>query len=195
LRSPKEILEFQDPHSFESWLEAHHSQAAGIWILIAKKGSPRQTLSYAEALDCALCYGWIDGQKAKHDAESWLQYFTRRKKNSIWSQVNKANVERLVLEGRMKESGAAAVEEAKRSGQWDSAYQAISSRELPAELEQALARSRKARLFFEGLDSQNRYAFVFRVATAKKEETRLKRVDEFIRMMEHGEMFYPRKGS
>jgi len=189
----RDIVSFSTPAEFELWLEAHHGQATGIWILIAKKGSERPSISYKEALDCALCYGWIDGQKDRRDESSWLQHFSRRKRGSIWSQVNKKNVERLIEEGRMRAPGLAAIEEARRSGEWEAAYQATASRDIPPELEAALAKSRKARAFFETLNSQNRYAFVFRVSTAKKAETKQRRVEEFIRMMENGEVFYPKK--
>jgi len=188
----KEILAFTTPAEFETWLSAHHGLSAGVWLVISKKSSGRISITYAEALDRALCYGWIDGQKTKHDEGSWLQYFTRRKKTSLWSQVNKENVARLVLENRMREPGLAAIEEAKKSGQWDAAYQPTRSREIPPELEQALLASPKAQQFFDTLNSQNRFAFVFRVLTAKKPETKIKRVQEFIRMMEAGEVFYPK---
>jgi uncharacterized protein YdeI (YjbR/CyaY-like superfamily) len=193
LRLEREIISFQRASDFEFWLEAHHTQATGIWIQIMKKGSGLPSITYQQALECALCFGWIDGQKAKQDGNSWLQYFSKRKKNSIWSQVNRKNSERLILEGRMQSPGAAAIEEAKRSGAWDAAYQPTRSREIPVELDEALAKSKKARDFFEALDSHNRFAFVFRVSTARKEETRLKRVNEYIRMMENREVFYPKK--
>ncbi len=187
----REIISFEQASDFEAWLADHHTQTTGIWICIAKKGSAQQSVTYAEALDCALCYGWIDGQKAKYDEVSWLQYFTKRKKNSIWSQVNQKNVERLIAEGRMQASGLEAIEQAKLSGQWDKAYQPVSSREIPEDLARALAQNSKAKDFFDSLGSQNRFAFVFRLSTAKRAETRLKRLNEYIRMMENGEVFYP----
>lgn len=189
----REIISFANPAEFEAWLKENHTRTSGIWILHAKKGSERPSITYAEAVQCALCFGWIDGQKAKYDEQSWLQYFVKRKKNSIWSQINQKHVERLILEGRIQAPGLEAVEEAKRSGQWAAAYQPVSSREIPAELAKALADSPKAKAFFETLNSQNRFAFVFRVSSPKKEETRLKKVAECIRMLENGEMFYPQK--
>lgn len=186
------ILSFEDSGDFEAWLKENHAQPTGIWLQIAKKGSGRSSITYAQALDVALCYGWIDGQKAKLDEGSWLQHFSRRKPKSLWSQVNQKNVERLTGEGRMQAPGVAAIEAAQQSGQWAAAYQPTRSREIPPELEQALSLSPQARAFFDTLGSQNRFAFVFRVSTAKKAETRAKRVQEFIRMMENGEVFYPR---
>lgn len=189
----RETVSFDNAAQFESWLKQHHAQSPGIWLLIAKKGSNRKSITYPDALDSALCYGWIDGQKAKHDESSWLQYFTKRKKNSVWSQINQQHVERLIKMGRMQPSGLAAIEEAKRTGQWEAAYQPVSSREIPEEFAQALAKSSKAKTFFDSLNSQNRFAFIFRVSTAKRPETRQKRIIEFIRMLENGEVFYPAK--
>lgn len=187
------ILSFPGPEEFQAWLEENHSSAPGVWLRIAKKGSEERSITYPEALEWALCYGWIDGQKVKHDDASWLQSFSRRKSNSLWSQVNQGHVARLTVEGRMRPSGFAAVEAAKQSGRWDSAYQPTRSREIPSELAEALASSPKAREFFETLGSQNRFAFVFRSSSTKKAETRIKRAQEFVRMMERGEVFYPKK--
>jgi len=188
----REVIFFENQAQFELWLHDNHAQTTGIWILITKKGSERNSITYREALDSALCFGWIDGQKTKNDEHSWLQYFAKRKKKSLWSQVNQKNVERLMLEDRMRPQGLEAIDEAKRSGQWDAAYQPTRSREIPPELAMALEKHKKAKEFFETLNSQNRFAFVFRVITAKKEETKLRRVAEFIRMMENGEVFYPK---
>jgi uncharacterized protein YdeI (YjbR/CyaY-like superfamily) len=185
------VLAFANPSEFETWLEENHEQASGVWLRLAKKGAGQASVTYAQALDAALCYGWIDGQKARLDEQAWLQYFARRKATSLWSQVNRGHIERLTVEGRMRPAGLAAVEAAKVSGQWQAAYQPTRSRELPPELEEALALSPRARAFFDTLTSQNRFAFVFRTATAKKPETRLRRVKEFIRMLENGEVFYP----
>ena len=187
------IVSFASPSAFTSWLEEHHAQPTGVWLLIEKKDSSRRSIDYREALDCALCFGWIDGQKAKNDESSWLQSFSKRRKNSLWSQVNQKHVERLITEGRMQPPGLAAIGEAKASGQWDNAYQPTRSREVPPDLEKALGQSPRAKAFFETLDSQNRFAFVFRSTNAKKPETRAKRVEEFVRMMENGEVFYPKK--
>ena len=191
----RELAFFETTSAFELWLAEHHTQTTGIWIRIAKKNSAQRSITYAEALDCALCWGWIDGQKAKKDEDSWIQYFAKRKKKSLWSQVNQKNVERLAAEGRMKTPGAEAIEEAKRSGQWDAAYQPTRSRNVPEDLAKALSENKKAKEFFESLGSQNRFAFVFRLTTAKKPETRLKRLNEYLGMLERGEVFYPKKAS
>ena len=187
------IVSFANPREFESWLETNHTQPTGIWLLIAKKGSGKTSITYAQALDEALCYGWIDGQKAKHDEGTWIQYFTRRKKNSLWSQVNQKHVERLISQGKMRPPGIAAIEEAKLSGQWDAAYQPTRSREVPAELAEALAQHPQAQAFFETLDSQNRFAFVFRISTPKNPETRRNKAAQFVQMLENQEVFYPKK--
>ena len=146
-KKKQDIVVFEKGADFEEWLNEHHSQETGIWVLIAKKGTDRRSITYAEALDCALCYGWIDGQKAQYDEMSWLQYFTKRKKNSLWSQINRENVKRLAELGRMKRPGELAIEAAKISGQWDSAYQPIKSRTIPQDFEEALNLNKKANDF------------------------------------------------
>jgi len=191
----RDIIPFKESAEFEAWLEDHHSQDSGIWIQIAKKGSGEESITYAQALDCALCYGWIDGQKAKLDDKYWLQYFTKRKKNSIWSQINRENVKRLIDSGRMRPPGESAIEEAKRSGQWEAAYQSVKSREIPEDFAKALNLNTRAKEFFETLGSQNRLAFVFRITTAKRPETRQRRIGEFIRMLENGDVFHSGKKS
>ena len=187
----KDIFSFSAALKFEMWLEENFNRGKGIWMTMAKRGSTRTNISYAEALDSALCFGWIDGQKGKGDEQTWLQYFCRRKANSVWSQTNKGNVKRLIRENRMRQPGYNAIEEAKLSGAWDSAYQPIRSRGIPPELATALDRSKKAKEFFETLSSQNRFAFVYRIQTAKKKETRERKAEEYVRMMERGEKFHP----
>ncbi|MGO8693886.1 MAG: YdeI/OmpD-associated family protein [Rectinemataceae bacterium] len=189
----KEVFSFPSALEFETWLEENFNRERGIWMAMSKKGSTGTIVSYVEALDSALCFGWIDGQKGKGDGQTWLQYFCRRKPNSVWSQTNKESVERLIREGRMRQPGHKAIEEAKLSGAWDSAYQPIRSREIPPELATALDGNKKAKEFFETLSSQNRFAFVFRIQTAKKKETRERKAAEFVRMMERGEVFHPLK--
>ncbi|NNM66423.1 MAG: bacteriocin-protection protein [Spirochaetales bacterium] len=189
------IMSFETAADFEAWLEAHETQATGIWLLISKKGAEKKSISYAEALECALCFGWIDGQKAKQDESNWLQYFSKRKKNSLWSQVNRDKANKLLELGRLRASGKSALEEAKKSGRWDAAYQPMKSREIPQDLERALNSNQRAKDFFESLSSQNRFSFVFRIATAKKPEIREKKLKEFLRMLENGEVFHPQKKS
>ena len=189
----REIAFFMTEADFEVWLEQNYEQENGIWLRIAKKSATQQSITYTEALDTALCYGWIDGQKAKYDEQSWLQYFCKRKTRSLWSQVNQENIARLTQEGRLKAPGLAAVEQAKLSGQWDSAYQSMSSRDVPEDFEQSLVQSPKAKEFFESLGSQNRFALIFRLSTTKKEETRRKKIAQFIEMLERGQVFHPLK--
>jgi uncharacterized protein YdeI (YjbR/CyaY-like superfamily) len=187
------IVAFETIVDFENWLKINHTQNFGVWIKIAKKESGKNSITYAEALDCALCFGWIDGQKSKLDDKYWLQYFTKRKKNSIWSQINREKIGRLIESGKMQKPGEIAIEDAKNSGQWDSAYQSMKNRSIPEDFEKALNGNKKAKDFFESLGSQNRFAFVFRISTAKKHETRQNRINESISMLEKGEVFYPKK--
>jgi len=185
------IVAFADPAAFEAWLEQHHTQTNGVWLQIAKKGYG-PSVTYAQALDAALCWGWIDGQKASHDETSFLQYFCPRRKGSVWSQINQGHVARLTEEGRLRRPGLAAIEEAKRTGQWDRAYQPARSQDLPPALAQALDENPRAHAFFDTLDRQNRFAFIFRCTTPQKEETRQRKVEEAVRMLEAGEVFYPK---
>jgi len=188
-----ELLEFSSAAAFETWLEVHGETSPTVGLVIAKKGSGRTTVTYGEAVESALCFGWIDGGKRKGDDETWVQWFSRRKPRSIWSQVNREKTDALTAAGRMRPSGLAAIEAAKRSGAWDAAYQPIRSREVPPELAQALAANPRAQAFFETLDSQNRFAVVFRSVNAKKEETRRSRIAKLVEMLERGEVIYPKK--
>jgi uncharacterized protein YdeI (YjbR/CyaY-like superfamily) len=147
-------------------------------------------VTYAEALDTALCYGWIDGQKQRGDDDYWLQKFTRRGARSAWSKINVGHVERLTREGRMKPAGIAAVSAAKADGRWECAYSSSSTAEMPADFLQALERSAKARAFFSTLNKTNRYAIFYRLQSAKKPETRTRRLNDFVAMLERGEKLY-----
>jgi uncharacterized protein YdeI (YjbR/CyaY-like superfamily) len=154
---------------------------------IAKKASGILSVTYDEALDVALCYGWIDGQKKRFDEKYWLQRFTPRGAKSIWSKINVGHVERLIASGDMKPSGLKAVEAAKQDGRWDAAYASQKNIEVPADFQSALEKNKKARAFFESLTSSRRYSFLFRVTTAKKAETREKRIRQFVEMLAKGE--------
>ncbi|OCT13395.1 bacteriocin-protection protein [Paenibacillus pectinilyticus] len=184
-------LLFEDQFSFEKWLELNHSTSTGIRLQIAKKGSRLATVTYDEALESALLYGWIDSQKEKADEHSWLQRFTPRGAKSIWSKINKEKAEGLIEQGRMKPSGLKAIEAAKRSGEWEKAYESQSNASIPDDFALELERNTEAKAFFETLDRQNKYAICFRIHTAKKQETRVKRIQEFIMMLENGEKIYP----
>ena len=187
------IKPFKTQDAWEKWLATNHTKSAGIWMQIAKKGSGIASVNYQEALDVALCYGWIDGQKQPYDDEYWLQRFTPRGPRSIWSKINTGKAEALIKSGRMQPAGLAAIEAAKATGRWESAYQPSSNAEVPPELQAALDKNKKAKAFFETLRGANRYALIFRVQTAKKPETRAKRVAEFIDMLERGETIYERQ--
>ena len=183
-------ISFAEKTAFEDWLAEHHSAHPGIWMRIYKKGSGRPTITYAEAVDVALCFGWIDGQKQKGDEESWLQKFTRRGPRSVWSQVNVRNVERLTHEGRMQPAGLAVVEAAKADGRWHRAYPSSRSAELPSDFLEALEKRPRAKAFFETLNKTNRYAIFYRLQSAKRAETRARRMKEFIAMLARGETLY-----
>lgn len=183
------IEHFVDAAAWERWLE-HHATSEGVWLRIAKKDSGIASVSYAEALDVALCHGWIDGQKKGFDAQCFLQRFTPRRSRSTWSRINVAKIEVLVAAGRMRPAGMREVEAAKADGRWDAAYDGARSMDVPAELAQALAKNRKAKAFFEALDRTNRYAVCWRVQTAAKLETKRARVEKLVAMLARGEKIH-----
>ncbi|GLI04749.1 hypothetical protein YDYSG_07790 [Paenibacillus tyrfis] len=185
------ILLFADQPSWEAWLEQNHAASAGVRLHLAKKQADVVTLTYQEALESALCYGWIDSRKEAYDESTWLQRFTPRGAKSIWSKVNKDKAEALIASGRMQPLGLRAIEAAKQNGQWDKAYESQSRATVPDDLQSELDRNPQAKAFFETLDSQNRYAILFRVHSAKKAETRAKRIQQFVTMLERGEKIYP----
>jgi uncharacterized protein YdeI (YjbR/CyaY-like superfamily) len=185
---PVKLFKSQD--AWAKWLETNHAKSPGIWMRIAKKDGGLTSVNYAEALDVALCHGWIDGQKRPLDEASWLQRFTPRGARSMWSTINKGKAKTLIESGRMRPSGMAAIESAKADGRWDAAYGPSSTAEVPPELRAALDRSPKAKAFFETLRGANRYALIYRVHTAKKPETKAKRVADFIARLERGETIH-----
>ena len=182
---------FRSPGAWETWLGAHNADSRGIWMKIAKKGAALDSVSYEDALETALCYGWIDGQKRALDDRYWLQKFTPRSARSVWSKINRDKATALIEAGKMQPSGLREVERAKQDGRWDAAYDAQSTATVPDDLQRALAKSRRARLFFEGLDSRNRYAILYRIQDAKKPETRARRIAKFVAMLEAKEKIYP----
>ncbi len=186
-KAEQPILPFESQAAFEAWLEEQGTGSPGVWLKIAKKGTRTPTVTYDEAVESALCHGWIDGQKKGFDDAWWLQKFTPRGARSIWSKINRDKVERLTKEGRMRPAGIAAVEAAKADGRWDAAYASQSAATVPDDLQAALDASPKAKAFFETLKGANRYAILFRVHTAKKPETRAKRIADFVAMLERGE--------
>jgi uncharacterized protein YdeI (YjbR/CyaY-like superfamily) len=180
---------FADRKAWEKWLHENHAATNGIWIQLAKVTSGIASVTHAEALEVALCYGWIDGQIQPLDENYTLRRFIPRRKNSMWSQVNRAKALDLIKQGRMQSAGLAAIEQAKANGRWDAAYQPPSNKALPPDLERALKESPKAASFFKSLNGQNRYAILFRLQTAKA-ETRAKRLAKFVGMLERGETLY-----
>ena len=174
------------------WLVAHHDSARGVWLRIAKKGAPRPSLTYAEALEVALCFGWIDGQKQRENVHYWLQRFTPRSSKSIWSKINRDSALKYVRDGRMQPSGLAEVERAQADGRWDAAYASSSTVTVPPDLQAALAANRKASDFFATLNAQNRFAMLFRIHTAKKPETRARRIAQYVDMLAQHQTLHPK---
>ncbi|ALN81347.1 YdeI/OmpD-associated family protein [Lysobacter antibioticus] len=183
------IIVFDDAAAFEQWLLAH-PEATGVWLKIAKKGQDVVTVNYEQALDVALCHGWIDGLKRSFDACFFLQRFSPRRPKGLWSKINIGKAERLIAEGRMAAGGLREVEAAKADGRWDAAYDSASKIEVPEDLAKALARQPKAGTFFEQLDKTNRYAVLWRVQTAKKPETRASRIEKLVAMLARGEKIH-----
>ena len=183
------IKHFRDHKAWEKWLVAN-ADGKGIWLQIAKKDSGIASVNYAEALEAALCQGWIDGQKRGLDERFFLQRFTPRRPRSLWSKINIAHVERLIAAGRMQARGLREVGAAKADGRWDAAYQSFSGMEVPTELAEALKKNSKAKVFFEQLDMTNRYSFCWRVHTAKKPGTRVARAQKFVEMLARGEKIH-----
>ncbi len=184
------IIFFASQAVWEQWLEAHHTGSQGVWLKLARKGAEQPSVSYAEALNVALCFGWIDGQKKSFDDQYWLQKFTPRRPRSIWSKVNQEKVAALTAQGRMREAGLCEVERAKADGRWEAAYEPQSRITVPDDLQAALDENPDAKAFFEQLNSANRYAILHRVVTAKKPETRQRRIEKFIAMLKAGEKLH-----
>jgi uncharacterized protein YdeI (YjbR/CyaY-like superfamily) len=185
------IVLFPQQKDWESWLAANHATATGIWLRLAKKGSAERSVSYAEALEAALCYGWIDAQKKGESEQFWLQRFTPRRSKSIWSKVNREKAVALTKAGRMQPAGLEQVERAKADGRWDAAYDSPGKAEAPDDFAAALARSARARAFYGTLDRANVYAILWRIQTAKKAETRARRIRQFVEMLEKHEKLHP----
>lgn len=185
------VISFDTQHDWEVWLEENHASARGIWLKIAKKDTGARSVSYAQALESALCYGWIDGQKAGFDEQYWLQKFTPRGPRSIWSKVNCEKAMALIAEGKIQPAGLQQVELAKADGRWDSAYASQSTISIPDDLQTELDNDAEARAFFSTLDSANRYAILWRIHTAKKPQTRAARIRKFVGMLAKHEKLHP----
>jgi uncharacterized protein YdeI (YjbR/CyaY-like superfamily) len=182
---------FATPADWRAWLERHHAASPGIWLQFARKTSGVASVNHAEALETALCFGWIDGQAKGVDATHWLQKFTPRKPNSLWSQINRRKALELIERGLMRPAGLAAIERAKANGRWEAAYHSPRNSAIPPDLQEELGRSPKAAKFFASLDSRNRYAILFRLQTAKTPETRRARLEKFVAMLKRRETLHP----
>ena len=181
---------FATRSDLEAWLGDNHSSSPGIWLKIAKKGSGVGSVDYAEALELALCFGWIDSQKRGLDESFFLQRFTPRRPRGKWSQINRTKAEELIAAGEMRAAGLAEVEAAKADGRWDAAYAGQRAATVPDDLSEELDRNRAAREFFDSLDAANRYAILYRLQEAKKPETRERRLRKFVAMLERGEKIH-----
>lgn len=185
------IIAFETQQHWEAWLKEHHTDPKGIWLKMAKKATGIASINYAQALESALCYGWIDGQKASFDDKYWLQKFTPRRPKSIWSKVNCDKVTALLAQGRMHPAGIQQIELAKADGRWEAAYDSQSKITIPPDFQSELDKNHEAKAFFATLDSRNRYAILFRIQTAKKPETRAARICAFMEMLAKKERLYP----
>jgi uncharacterized protein YdeI (YjbR/CyaY-like superfamily) len=185
-----EILLFAAPADLEEWLEANAADSPGLWLKIAKKGAPEPSVTYAEALELALCFGWIDSQKRGLDETHFLQRFTPRRPRGRWSKINREKCEALEASGALRPAGLAEVEAAKADGRWEAAYEGARTAKVPDDLQAELDANPKAAAFFADLDSTNRYAIIFRLTEPKKPETRTRRLRKFITMLERGERIH-----
>jgi uncharacterized protein YdeI (YjbR/CyaY-like superfamily) len=193
-KSEEPILAFTRAADWHAWLVSHHAASQGVLLRIAKAGG-QTTLTYAQALDVALAWGWIDSRKRALDARAWLQRFTRRTAKSPWSKINCTKAEALIAAGAMEPPGLAEVERAKRDGRWERAYDGARNSTVPPDLAAALARNARARAFFAALDGANRYAILYRVQTAKKPQTRVERIARFVAMCARHETIHPQRAA
>lgn len=191
MASEPEPLRFATARAFEAWLRQNHAASDGVWLLIAKAGAGEPTVTYPQAVEIALCHGWIDGQKKALDACNWLQRFTPRRVRSLWSKANREKAEALIAGGRMQPSGMAAIERAKTDGRWDVAYDSARTSTVPPDLQAALDGQPRATAFFSTLDAANRYAVLWQVQTARRAETRSRRIETLVAMLARGEKIHP----
>jgi uncharacterized protein YdeI (YjbR/CyaY-like superfamily) len=186
----QEPIRFATQRTFEIWLRKHHASSDGEWLQLAKAGADQATVTYAQAVEVALCWGWIDGQKKSFDDQHWLQHFTRRRARSLWSKINRAKAEALIESGRMQPPGQAEIERAKVDGRWNAAYDGARTSTVPDDLQAALDAQPKAKAFFATLDGANRYAVLWRLQTAKKPQTRARRIETLVAMLARGEKIH-----
>jgi uncharacterized protein YdeI (YjbR/CyaY-like superfamily) len=190
------VLTVSDAAAWSQWLSDHGSQAEGVWLALAKKGTTDPTsLTYEAALEEAICHGWVDGQLARGDERTFRRRFTPRRRGSAWSKRNAAIATRLIEEGRMHSAGLTAADQAKADGRWDRAYAGAATIEVPSDLAAALKANPAAKATFDGLNGANRYAVLYRVTTPKRPETRQRRIDQFVAMLARGETIHPQRES
>lgn len=182
---------FERQLDWTAWLNENHTSSPGVWLQLAKKGADAPSVSYDEAIEMALCFGWIDGQKRTYNDQFWLQKFTRRSEKSVWSKINRDKALALIEAKKMKPAGLKEIERAKLDGRWDAAYDSSSKATVPSDFQSALDGNARAKAFFGTLDSRNRYAVLFRIQTAKHAETRAKRISQFVLMLERHEKVHP----
>jgi uncharacterized protein YdeI (YjbR/CyaY-like superfamily) len=190
-RAEYEVKRFASAAAWERWLEKEHERLGGVWLMVAKGDADVRSVSYAEALEIALCFGWIDGQKKAHDDFAWMQKFTPRARRSRWSKINCAKADSLTKAGRMRPAGLRAIEQAKADGRWAAAYASQSRAEVPDDLERALRENPAAQAFFLTIASHNRYAILYRVNDAKKPETRARRIATYVAMLAEHKTLHP----
>ena len=184
------LLECATREEWEAYLEEHHGDSRGVWLRFGKKGSGVPSPTYEEALEAALCFGWIDGQRVSFDERSWLQRFTPRSPRSRWSKLNRERAISLIEQGRMRPAGLREVEAAQRDGRWEAAYDPMSTAEVPDDLRRRLDEEPAAKVRFDALDSRNRYAILYRIQEAKRPETRARRIEQFVAMLREGRTIY-----
>ena len=181
---------FKSKGEWAVWLEKNHLKSSGLWLRLAKKASGLQSVSYHEAIEVALCYGWIDGQKRSENESTWLQKFTPRSAKSVWSKINREKALALIECGEMKAAGMKAIEGAKENGRWQSAYDSATRADVPPDLQAALEANGRAKAFFETIDRQNRYAILWRIQTVKKAETRARKIRQYVEMLARHEKIH-----
>ena len=184
-------LSFAAQENWAAWLEKNHATSSGVWLRLAKAAAKESTVTYMQAIEVALCYGWIDGQKKPDNEQYWLQRFTPRTSKSIWSKINKEKAIALIDAGSMQHAGMQEVERARKDGRWEAAYASAKNATVPEDLQAALDANSKAKAFFATLNSQNRYAILFRIQNVKKAETRAKKISTYIEMLAKGEKLHP----
>ena len=194
MRDDLPIKTFASREAWEQWLREQHATAKGVWLKIAKKDAAVGSVSYPEALEVAICYGWIDGQKAPYDQDFWVQRFTPRKPKGKWSRINRDKAAELIEKGVMQPAGLREVERAQADGRWDAAYEGQKTAAVPDDLQRELDQHAAARALFATLDSRNRYAILYRIQDAKKPETRQRRIQTFVAMLNEGRTIYPSSG-